>query len=204
MALPDVVRGGPTLERCPQCGYSLAHLPRDHACPECGLAYDRSMFLLAGWTVPRFGRAALAMLIVVLALLLARFTFAWPWMVVAGGAVACVVVDLALELYLRHRRGPGGRALVTYVVSEEGIGLVGRRLFPWRDYSHLMLLREGDTAWRLHLYPRLWTPGTLIGLSAPMINADLHCPEADAEAVRGEIQRRISAARRREAERRRA
>jgi len=29
------------LDTCPQCGYSLQGLPEDHACPECGLRYDR-------------------------------------------------------------------------------------------------------------------------------------------------------------------
>ena len=28
------------IDRCPQCGYSLAGLPSNHRCPECGLAYD--------------------------------------------------------------------------------------------------------------------------------------------------------------------
>lgn len=28
------------LERCPRCHYSLAGLPQDHTCPECGLRYD--------------------------------------------------------------------------------------------------------------------------------------------------------------------
>lgn len=29
------------LDTCPQCAYSLHGLPDDHACPECGLRYDR-------------------------------------------------------------------------------------------------------------------------------------------------------------------
>lgn len=29
------------LAACPQCDYSLQGLPEDHACPECGLRYDR-------------------------------------------------------------------------------------------------------------------------------------------------------------------
>ncbi len=37
---PDILR----LKECPQCGYDLAGLPREHACPECGFEYDGSMF----------------------------------------------------------------------------------------------------------------------------------------------------------------
>ena len=37
------------LIRCPKCGYDISGLPARHQCPECGFAYDQSMFLLEGW-----------------------------------------------------------------------------------------------------------------------------------------------------------
>lgn len=43
--------GGPITE-CPICHYDLNGLPRDHACPECGFAYDARMRIwkgMSGW-----------------------------------------------------------------------------------------------------------------------------------------------------------
>ena len=35
----------PVFRRCVRCGYSLRHLPAEHACPECGLRFDRQCAL---------------------------------------------------------------------------------------------------------------------------------------------------------------
>ncbi len=34
------------LQRCPECEYNLAGLPRRHRCPECGYEYDECTFVL--------------------------------------------------------------------------------------------------------------------------------------------------------------
>lgn len=38
------------LHECPQCAYDLRGLPRRHVCPECGLVYDETMFVVHAWT----------------------------------------------------------------------------------------------------------------------------------------------------------
>ena len=41
----DKVDSAPVFTRCVRCGYSLRHLPAEHACPECGLRFDRQCAL---------------------------------------------------------------------------------------------------------------------------------------------------------------
>ncbi len=59
----------------------------------------------------------------------------------------------------------------------------------------LMLLSDGNNAWRLHLYRDWWS---IIG--PPAVNARLECSDKEADAIRAEIQQRIDTARRAEAE----
>lgn len=42
------------LHECPQCAYDLRGLPRRHVCPECGLVYDETMFVVHAWTKDEF------------------------------------------------------------------------------------------------------------------------------------------------------
>jgi hypothetical protein len=160
------------------------------------------MFVLAGWRVPEPGRSWRRLLLVfgglALVLLLVRKTLGVPAPVVWGILLAALAGYAVLEVYVRLRGGSGGRALVRYLITSDGVARVGpsgARIYLWRNYSHLMLLPDGAGAWRLHLYPAWWH---LFG--PPIVNARLECAEAEAEAVQREIQRRISAARRAEAE----
>lgn len=69
--LSQVERG---MDRCPVCDYSLAALPSDYRCPECGFEYDRHTRV---WRVGRedfgFGRVGLAALAVAAGTMVAGF-----------------------------------------------------------------------------------------------------------------------------------
>ncbi len=198
--MTDWTRQAIRLHRCPRCNYDLDALPRRHRCPECGFVYDDKMFVLEGWRLPGM-RAWWRSMIV-----------AGPFTVIVGGllraelgwSVPLIVLILAglvgavglLYVYAWCRDRSGRRVMVRYLITEDGVARPGKhtRTYLWRNYSHVMLLPSGEDRWRLHLYPswwRLWGP--------PLVNARLECEQAEAEAVRYEIQRRISAARRADA-----
>jgi len=87
------------------------------------------------------------------------------------------------------------RALVRYFITSQGVGRLGGKVYPWRDYSHLMLIPDGVNGYRLHLYPSWWK---LFG--PPFVNAHINGTQDEAEAMRAEIQLRINLARSKEAE----
>ena len=159
------------------------------------------MFLLEGWHLPglrssfrdvvRFGVGLLV------ALLLLRLIFGFGPGYLLGIAAAVILGLAALHWYLRYRHQEGSRALVRYLISADGVARASRagRIYLWRNYSHLLLLPDGRGAWRLHLYPTWWR---LFG--PPVVNARLEGLQSEAEGVRDEIQRRIDAAHRAEAD----
>ena len=106
------------------------------------------------------------------------------------------MVVAVVYAYVWRRDQSGRRVMIRYLITEDGVARPGKRArtYLWRNYSHVMLLSVGEDSWRLHLYPTWWR---LFG--PPLVNARLECGQAEAEAVRYEIQRRISAARRAEA-----
>ncbi len=155
------------------------------------------MFLLEGWRLPDFRRSARDVvryggglaLAAVLGLMIGLTLFA-----VAVFCGAVIVIAAALYGYVALRDSTGSRALVRYLISDDGVARVGRRgcgrIYLWRNYSHLALLQEGADTWRLHLYPAWWH---LFG--PPMLNARLEGSSEEANNVRIEIERRIHAAR---------
>ncbi len=83
------MNGGP-IEVCPMCNYSLAGLPRDYQCPECGFLYDQSMRIWRGRSV-------------------------WVYALLAGsGAIfaACAIVSLFVRLPLPGCLGNCGASLL--------------------------------------------------------------------------------------------
>ncbi len=187
------------LSQCPQCRYDISGLPATHRCPECGFTYDESMIVLEGWHVP--GLASLPRFLLlygtpfVIVLLMLRGILGWSWFVLGLITAAAIGVVFGLHLYVRSRDESNSRALVRYLISTEGVARWGGATHPWREYSHLMLLPDGNRAWRLHLYPDWWR---LYG--PPAVNARLECSDKEADAVRAEIQERINTARAAEAE----
>jgi hypothetical protein len=184
------------LVRCPHCGYDLSALPRRHRCPECGFEYDESMFLLEGWRLPGSWPPRPETMIISGAILLGLAVLwadaGWPWITLGAVCAAIVVIAVILRGYARWRYGTHSRALVQYLITTDGVARVGgtgRRIYLWRNYSHLTLMPEGHQGWRLHLYPSWWR---LFG--PPLVNARLQGDDARAEAIRAEIQHRINAA----------
>lgn len=157
------------------------------------------MLVLEGWHVP--GLASLPRFSFLygtpfaIVLLMLRGILGWSWFVLGIITAVAIGVVIALHLYVRYRDASNSRALVRYLISTEGVARWGGPTHPWREYSHLMLLPDGNRAWRLHLYPDWWR---LYG--PPTVNARLECTDKEADAIRAEIQQRINAARRAEAD----
>jgi hypothetical protein len=154
------------------------------------------MFLLEGWRLPgSWPPRPESMVIggtILLGLAVGWANSGWPWAMFGALVAAAVLILVALRWYARWRYGAHSRAMVRYLITADGVARVGRsgrRIFLWRNYSHLALMREGQHAWRLHLYPSWWR---LFG--PPLVNARLECGDAEAEAVRAEIQYRINMA----------
>jgi len=189
--------------RCPQCNYDLAHLPRNHRCPECGFAYDEWTIVLENWRLPTIGsifraiaRNAIYLLAAAIAIaaLFANLTILVAILLVFGAYLGALLVAHG---WFRVR----GRGIQCWVAGREGLQRIGlgeqgldagrsrRRAFSWRAYSHVYVSREGEQAHRLHLYPSWWRP-----MGPPIISALLHVGESEADAIRDEIQGRINAA----------
>ncbi len=199
--MPDWTHATLRLTRCPACNYDIAALSRRSRCPECGFAYDEKMFVLEGWRLPG-SRAWLRAAIIygpigVILLGVLHFEFRLSVRIILAMVVGAAAVMALAYLFAWRRDKSGGRVLRSYLITDDGVARLGRRaVYMWRNYSHVMLMPAGDR-WRIHLYPSWWR-----AVGPPSVNALLECDEREAEAVRDEIQRRINAARRAEAEER--
>lgn len=196
--MPPAMHPSTRLSRCPRCDYNLGALPASHRCPECGFTYDQSMFVLEGWHVPDLLRSARRVLRLAggftLVLLALRLALAVPVAILAWLALLGVAGFVLADLYLRLRHGGRTRALARYLITADGVSRLGAaagRIYLWRNYSHVILLPDGQGAFRLHVYPSWWRL-----FEPPVVNARLEGLASDADAVRREIERRINASRR--------
>ena len=157
------------------------------------------MFILEGWHVPSITqspkRLAIHGGVIAIVLLMLRGAFGISYELIGLVFLFAAMVYFGIHLYVKWRDDSESRALVRYIIASEGVGRLGGKVYPWRDYSHLMLLPDGTSGYRLHLYPSWWK---LIG--PPFVNAHIKGTQDEAEAIRAEIQLRINLARSQDAE----
>ncbi len=130
------------LSQCPRCHYPFDGLPEDHACPECGLRYDRKS---GNWPAQNLSASArhsyvaffgAVVLNVVERLLPAAWTALTPVRWAFGGATIAVLLYFAREVWHYWRRRETGPTLS---VGPDGLFVCllgcGPMLIPWHDVS---------------------------------------------------------------------
>ncbi len=184
------------IERCPKCDYPLTGLPPNHACPECGCAYEAGMFQLYGWSLAGFGLSKRGVatgggVLIVIAASSPLLGFGWSWFAAMQLAFFAVVIVGLLYATVALAESRGREHFVRYLISNEGITVDGDRLFPWSSYAHMVLLQEGPDAYRIHINPGIWRAMQRV----PTINVAFRATFSEAEALSSELQRRMNEAR---------
>ncbi len=199
------------LRRCPRCDYNLEGLPRSHICPECGFAYDASMFVLYGWPRrsdrPVLWRALLSLAAnLPVVIFLFYLAFATPRFSVWPGSL---VIPLLVALYLfwavtwiqKRRLRIAGIGMIQLCFSSSGAGArfgKGKPHFiPWRRFRDFRFRRAGRGAWRLRLSCGLWrellTVPFVRRVEPHKVSAIIECSRREAALIRSEIRRRLRA-----------
>ncbi len=204
----DILR----LKRCPQCDYQLLALPAPHRCPECGFAYDESMFDLPVWWrgAEYFAwewPAYLGVLVVAtLGFLWQRWSVPVSVLVMITGGVVIEITKAIVKLRLRSAEGnirflfdadgvsfpePGARLTVT------GAGRATRPAIrrsrdrhDWASFRRSSVRRARRGRWRMRLawrWPR--------GLVRRDIDVTVRGTRREAALLRNELRRRVRAAR---------
>lgn len=210
----DILR----LKHCPRCGYDQATLPRKHRCPECGVEYDESMFIVTGDARrPRATSGELAAFLVLTLLMVIPVAAGRP---VWGPAIPLFLLAMAAVpffgwLYRRWlRRTRGGDT--SLLVTDDGVSWLGggwpRRSLPWCYFAQVTVRRPQSPSvnpfgrpdrmpadviseWRIRFVPMWWRRIYTTG-----IDIRVRCTQREAALLRNEIRRRINAAIRAEAE----
>jgi len=139
------------LDRCPRCEYLFAGLPPDHACPECGLRYDRASRVHRQRTTPLFytGVGGFAVINVLQLLVQIRQASGVLRTVLLIGWLLVIAVLIALSFYLyRLSRSPRFVCALPdgLLARHHGLKL---RFLPWTNVSRVHSMRGGlgATVW---------------------------------------------------------
>lgn len=185
------------LTACPRCGYDLRGHAREGACPECGAAYDRSMFFLPlaqAWS-PLTVCLVLTFLAVSASLaagiLFARDRFG------AGTWLALIALMLfgfflgSIVSFLRSRRSRESEILATADGLRWKRGLGQHLLLPWRHFCIARVRRVRPSLWVLTLRDQFWN----LNPSNATVSVYLAGSMRDIARLRNELRRRIRRAR---------
>lgn len=204
------------LRRCPQCDYDLRALPQRHRCPECGFEYDPTMFAVYGWPMRErlsaVGRLlmgtwwerALATVLLLFMFSIAGFQIYMFWRRGRyAGAVfvaffAAAIVEL-VRLWPHARRTQEeqqGTVQLFFASNEVSFHRHGQNatMVPLERFARLHFRRNrsqktGRDLWHVRLAYPWWH------LTFRPIDALIECTQREAALVRGEIRRRMEAAR---------
>jgi len=211
------------LTHCPQCGYDLAGLPRRHNCPECGFAYDESMFVVVPFDRPG-AEASFDFLDLVIGLILfvvfAAFAGAIGLAFRRASGMGCLVfllLPVAIVLVRRVRVGTGSsqsqhpertRAIIFTTEGVQKLMHMSRRPKSWQRFSRVRCCRvcrcglrrpksallNVDLVRRRHYRLKIIHRGWRRIVLRPTL-LSLWCSKREAALIRNEIRRRIRAAR---------
>ena len=209
------------LRECPQCAYDLTGLPREHSCPECGLVYDRSMFVVDAWTkedfylpetqllLARTWRSRIGPLLrsglgVAYLVFLGWIIYAMPGFTFLGIILGLAIAGTAWRAVVIRRANAKRGGTLRWVFSLDGVAqqVSNRpiRWIPWESVRSLDIRAVQPEAWRVRLSgraPGFGALGSVLGWMATGTRFDgvVMLPKRRAALLRREILRRIHASR---------
>jgi hypothetical protein len=149
------------LHHCPDCGYELRGLPSEGKCPECGFAYEESMFSLRG---RQSGYVPAAIFYGCMCFWAVKSLFEAEY----GWGVFCVLVLVTFAIVDFSGLGAKWRRVCDWIVfCPTGVSVQQTngpfRPITWRNYKrvtyrpHGFAITAGKRKWELRLYrePRI-------------------------------------------------
>ncbi len=180
------------LSHCPTCGYELSGLARDGNCPECGFAYDSTMFTLEGKRKQQFERTLryvwIAMGLSFLSLQIAQLGFGVLIISFAliSGVVFWKIRSSRREWILFTRSGV---AVICH-------GRTNPHVVEWREFKRVRFFRvgplwrdlpSGKNIWQI----RLDRESAFLGFSRDPILFDVSATGVQASVIAAELHRRF-------------